>query len=150
MRLPGLEQHVSRRIGADRLARRRGVRNVTWRQGEIERIPLRDASVDLAILSQALHHAGDPAAAVNEAARIVAPGGRVLVLDLREHEQEWVAEQLGDRWRGFSDAALTRLLKQAGLSGVNVSVGARRAGDPFTVLVASGVKPAGPRPRNSK
>lgn len=132
------------------LARRRGVRNVTWRQGEIERIPLRDASVDLAILSQALHHAGDPAAAVNEAARIVAPGGRVLVLDLREHEQEWVAEQLGDRWRGFSDAALTRLLKQAGLSGVNVSVGARRAGDPFTVLVASGVKPAGPRPRNSK
>lgn len=132
------------------LARRRGVRNVTWRQGEIERIPLRDASVDLAILSQALHHAGDPAAAINEAARIVAPRGRVLVLDLREHEQEWVAEQLGDRWRGFSDAALTRLLKQAGLSGVNVSVGARRAGDPFTVLVASGVKPAGPRPRNSK
>ena len=132
------------------LARRRGVRNVTWRQGEIERIPLRDASVDLAILSQALHHAADPAAAVNEASRIVAPGGRVLVLDLREHDQEWVTERLGDRWRGFSDAALTRLLKQAGLSDVTVSVGARRAGDPFTVLVASGVKPAGPRSRNSK
>jgi SAM-dependent methyltransferase len=132
------------------LARRRGVRNITWRQGEIERIPLRDASVDLAILSQALHHAADPAAAIAEAARIVAPGGRVLVLDLREHDQEWVTERLGDRWRGFPDAVLTRLFKQAGLSAVNVSVGARRAGDPFTVLIASGVKPAAARPRISK
>jgi ArsR family transcriptional regulator len=131
------------------LARRRGVRNITWRQGEIERIPLRDGSVDLAILSQALHHAADPAAAIAEAARIVVPGGRVIVLDLREHDQEWVTERLGDRWRGFADAALARLLKQAGLSGVNVSVGARRAGDPFTVLIASGVKPPA-RPRISK
>src|SRR5688572_30460912 len=122
------------------LARRRGVRNITWRQGEIERVPLRDACVDLAILSQALHHAAQPAVAVAEAARIVVPGGRVLVLDLREHGQEWVAERLGDRWRGFSDASLTKLLKQAGLADVKVSVGARRAGDPFTVLIASGVK----------
>ena len=74
------------------LARRRGVRNITWRQGEIERLPLGDATVDLAILSQALHHAAEPAVAVAEAARIVVPGGRVLVLDLREHAQEWVAE----------------------------------------------------------
>jgi SAM-dependent methyltransferase len=132
------------------LARRRGVRNITWRRGEIERIPLRDGSVDLAILSQALHHAADPAVAISEAARIVVPGGRVVILDLREHDQEWVTERLGDRWRGFPDAALTRLLKQAGLSGVNVSVGARRAGDPFTVLIASGVKPSAVRPRISK
>jgi ArsR family transcriptional regulator len=122
------------------LARRRRVSNVTWRQGEIEQVPLRDASVDVAILSQALHHAGDPARALSEAARIVVPGGRVLVLDLREHDQEWVAERLGDRWQGFSDEQLTRLLKGAGLINVNVSVGSRRAGDPFTVLVASGTK----------
>lgn len=132
------------------LARRRGVRNITWRQGEIERVPLRDGSVDLAILSQALHHAAEPAAAVAEAARIVAPGGRVLVLDLREHDQEWVTARLGDRWRGFSDATLARLLKQAGLSDVNITVGARRAGDPFTVLVGSGVKRAAARTRTSR
>jgi ArsR family transcriptional regulator len=132
------------------LARRRGVRNITWRQGEIERVPLRDGSVDLAILSQALHHAADPAAAAAEAARIVAPGGRVLVLDLREHDQEWVTARLGDRWRGFSDATLARLLKQAGLSDVNITVGARRAGDPFTVLVGSGVKRAAARTRTSR
>jgi len=132
------------------LARRRGVRNITWRQGEIERVPLRDGSVDLAILSQALHHAADPAAAAAEAARIVAPGGRVLVLDLREHDQEWVTARLGDRWRGFSDATLARLLKQAGLSDVTITVGARRAGDPFTVLVGSGVKRAAARTRTSR
>jgi SAM-dependent methyltransferase len=124
------------------LAARRRVRNVTWRRGEIERVPIGDRAVDVAILSQALHHAEDPARAVSEAARIVVPGGRVLVLDLREHDQEWVKKRLGDRWLGFSDSALAQLLKGAGLSHVSVRVGARRTGDPFTVLIASGVKPA--------
>jgi SAM-dependent methyltransferase len=132
---------------ARKLARRRRVTNVIWRRGDIERLPLGDGSVDVALLSQALHHAEDPARALSEAARIVAPGGRVLVLDLREHQQEWVTERLGDKWRGFSDDALAKLLKGAGLSNVRVSVGARRAGDPFTVLIASGVKPVASRKR---
>ena len=50
-------------------------------------------------------------------------------------------DRLGDRWLGFSDEKLARLLKDAGLTDVRVNVGARRTGDPFTVLVASGVKP---------
>lgn len=123
------------------LAKRRGVRNITWRQGEIERLPLRDGAVDLAILSQALHHARNPGHAIAEAARIVSPGGRVLVLDLREHDQEWVTERLGDRWRGFNEDALEELLAAAGLKDLKVTVGARRPGDPFTVLIASGRKP---------
>jgi ArsR family transcriptional regulator len=123
------------------LAKRRGVRNITWRQGEIERLPLRDGAVDVAILSQALHHARHPGHALSEAARIVSPGGRVLVLDLREHDQEWVTERLGDRWRGFDEGALEKLLAAAGLKEVKVTVGARRSGDPFTVLIASGCKP---------
>jgi ArsR family transcriptional regulator len=124
------------------LAKRRGVRNITWRQGEIERVPLGDSTVDVAILSQALHHASNPGHAVSEAARIVSPGGHVLVLDLREHDQEWVTERLGDRWHGFSDEALEQLLAGAGLKDVKVTVGARRQGDPFVVLIASGRKPA--------
>jgi ArsR family transcriptional regulator len=124
------------------LATRRRVRNVIWKRGELEKLPLRDSSVDVALLSQALHHAPDPARALAEAARIVVPGGRVLVLDLREHGEEWVKRRLGDRWLGFKDEELGRLLKGAGLADVRVGVGARRTGDPFTVLVASGVKPA--------
>ncbi len=124
------------------LATRRRVRNVIWKRGELERLPLRDASVDVALLSQALHHAPDPARALAEAARIVGPGGRVLVLDLRQHDERWVRNRLGDRWLGFSDDALAKLLRGAGLTDVRVSVGARRTGDPFTVIVASGLKPA--------
>jgi ArsR family transcriptional regulator len=123
------------------LASRRRVRNVVWKRGELDRLPLRDASVDVALLSQALHHAADPASALAEAARIVVAGGRVLVLDLRAHDETWVRTRLGDRWLGFTDEALAKLLKGAGLTDVRVNVGARRTGDPFTVIVASGVKP---------
>ena len=114
--------------------------DIEWKRGELERLPLKDASVDVALLSQALHHAASPAKAVAEAARIVRPGGRVLVLDLREHDEQWVRDRLGDAWLGFEDAELARLLKAAGLTDVKVSVGARRARDPFTVLIASGLK----------
>src|SRR5262249_35417442 len=79
------------------LARRRRVSNVIWKKGELEKLPIRDATVDVAMLSQALHHAQHPARAVAEAARITAPGGRVLLLDLRTHQEEWVRAKLGDR-----------------------------------------------------
>ncbi|HEV3484343.1 MAG TPA: metalloregulator ArsR/SmtB family transcription factor [Vicinamibacterales bacterium] len=132
------------------LATRRGVSNVIWKRGEIEALPLRDASVDVALLSQALHHASDPARALAEASRIVVPGGRVLVLDLREHEQSWVRQRLGDRWLGFSQDKLRSLLESAGLAHVKVAVGARRTGDPFSVLIASGVKPQAKSPSKGR
>jgi SAM-dependent methyltransferase len=124
------------------LAARRRVSNVTWKRGELESVPIADDTVDVSMLSQALHHADDPTRALQEAARILVPGGRVLVLDLREHEETWVRDRLGDRWLGFTRERLSALLEGAGLTQVKVSVGARRAGDPFTVLIASGVKPA--------
>ncbi|HTI39976.1 MAG TPA: metalloregulator ArsR/SmtB family transcription factor [Vicinamibacterales bacterium] len=129
------------------LARRRRVRNIRWKRGDIEALPLEDSTIDLALLSQALHHANDPARALAEAARVTKPGGRLLLLDLRRHDQQWVSETLGDRWLGFDDDDLAALLRDAGLVDVRVSVGARRARDPFTVLVASGTKPpAGTQP----
>jgi ArsR family transcriptional regulator len=120
------------------LARRRDVRNITWKRGELDDLPLRDASVDLALLSQSLHHAPDPARALAEARRIVVPGGRVLVLDLRRHAETWVRERLGDAHLGFADDELQRLMEESDLKDVRVRVGARLAGDPFTVLVACG------------
>ena len=125
---------------ARQTAKRRRVTNIEWTRGELESLPLDDASVDVALLSQALHHAADPAVALAEAVRIVRRGGRVLLLELRRHEEQWVRDRLGDKWLGFEDGELRALMENAGLSGVKITVGARRARDPFTVLIASGVK----------
>ena len=127
---------------AREMAKRRRLTNVEWKRGELEKLPLKDASVDVALLSQALHHASNPEKALAEAARVVKPGGRVLLLELRGHQEQWVRERLGDKWLGFDDDQLKKLLEDAGLGGVKVTVGARRARDPFTVLIASGTKTA--------
>ena len=132
------------------LAGRRHVSNVIWKKGELDKLPIRTGSVHVAMLSQALHHAHNPAQAVAEAERITAPGGRVLVLDLRAHQEEWVRGKLGDRRLGFCDDELKRLLAGAGLHNVRVAVGARKAGDPFTVLIASGTKHEPHRPQRSQ
>jgi ArsR family transcriptional regulator len=127
---------------AKALAQRRRVSNVIWKKGELEDLPMKDASVDIAMLSQALHHAHAPARAVAEAARVTTPGGRVLLLDLRAHDEEWVRSKLGDRRLGFADEELRRMLTASGLTDVKVGVGARTAGDPYTGSWAAGVKPA--------
>ncbi len=131
-------REVLRRARA--LARRRRAANITWKCGDIERVPIADASVDLALLSQALHHAASPHNALSEARRILVPSGRLLVLDLRSHDEAWVRERLDDRWLGFGEGELDSLIRTAGFSGVQVRVGSRRSGDPFTVLIATGTK----------
>jgi ArsR family transcriptional regulator len=123
------------------MAARRKVTNITWKRGELERLPLGDRSVDVVLLSQALHHADPPEAAVAEARRVLRPGGRVVVLDLRQHDEAWVGRALGDKWLGFSEDRLRRLLLDAGFEDVAVRIGARRSGDPFTVLIAGGRSP---------
>lgn len=128
---------------ARQLARKRNISNIVWKEGRIEALPLADGSVDVVLISQALHHVPKPEAALTDAVRAVKPGGTVLVLELRAHGQEWVRERLGDRWLGFRDESLEDWLFQAGLEDVRVEVGARLKGDPFTVLVASGRKANG-------
>jgi SAM-dependent methyltransferase len=127
---------------AKALAGRRRAANITFKRGELDRLPLPAATVDVALLCQTLHHAPDPAQAVAEAVRVVRPGGKVLVLDLRAHDEAWVRDKLGDRHLGFSEDDLAGLLRTAGLLDVKVTVGSRRLGDPFTVLVASGTRAA--------
>lgn len=125
---------------AKALAARKKISNITWKKGELEQVPIDDESMDIALLSQALHHAAEPAAAVTEAARILKSGGRLLILDLRPHDEMWVREKLGDRWFGFSDDQLSGLLTRAGFTQVRVALGARRTNDPFTVILAVGMK----------
>ena len=126
---------------AKALALRKRLSNITWKKGELENLPIDDRSMDVALLSQALHHAADPAGALAEAARILTPGGRLLILDLRPHDETWVREKLGDQWFGFSDDHLNGLLTRAGFKDVRVALGARKTNDPFAVLLAVGTKP---------
>lgn len=129
---------------AKALAAKRQVTNVDWRKGDLSRLPLRDASHDIALLSQSLHHASDPERAIAEAVRVLRPSGRLLLMDLKAHNQTWVRSRFGDRHLGFTVDELRELLEGAGLVHVRVSTGASRRGDPFTVLIASGTKPAHP------
>jgi ubiquinone/menaquinone biosynthesis C-methylase UbiE/DNA-binding transcriptional ArsR family regulator len=123
------------------LARKNGLANLTYKLGDIESVPLPDRSVDLAILSQALHHASHPQTAVNEACRILKPGGQLLVLDLKEHGFEKARELYGDLWLGFKESALHGFLKKAGFQKVEVTAVSREPLEPnFETLLASGVK----------
>jgi ArsR family transcriptional regulator len=123
------------------LARKNGLENVTYKLGDIEKVPLPDKSVDLSILSQALHHASHPQTAIDEAVRILRPGGQLLVLDLREHHFDKARELYGDLWLGFKESVLHGFLKLAGLQHVEVSVVSREDAEPhFETLLASGVK----------
>lgn len=138
------------RVGKE-LARKNGLSNLTYKHGDIEKAPLANESVDLALLSQSLHHAQRPEIALAEAFRMLRPGGQVLVLDLNEHEFEKARELYYDRWLGFSVNDLYRMLRDAGFRKVSAEVVARETEAPnFETVLASGEKPEGKRKRSGK
>jgi ArsR family transcriptional regulator len=137
----GIDRSDDRLERAKALAARRHVTNVAWKKGDLLRLPLRDESIDLALFSHSLRYATDPERAVAEAVRAVRVRGRVLVLDLKQHDQAWVRARFGDQRLGFTASELEALLHSARLRNVRVSTGARKTGDPFTVLIASASKP---------
>ncbi len=123
------------------LARKNGLVNLAYRLGDIEKVPLPDKSVDVAILSQALHHAQHPQAAVLEAARILRPGGQLLIIDLNEHGFKKARELYADVWLGFKENVLHGFMKKAGFQQVEVTAVARESNEPyFETLLASGVR----------
>jgi len=125
-------------VGRD-LAKRSGLKNLEYRLGDMEHPPIRPGSVDVAILSQALHHAVHPARVLEAAWRILRPGGTLLILDLVEHTFEAAREMYADVWLGFSPAELARLMREAKFEGVSVEVVAKeKEGPGFQTLLAVG------------
>jgi ArsR family transcriptional regulator len=120
-------------------ARKNNIKNLEFRLGDLQDPPIEPASVDLVILSQALHHAGDPQKAVKGAHKLLKPGGQIMVLDLAKHTFEKAHELFGDRWLGFADSDLQMWLETAGFKRIEVSRVAKEEQPPhFETLLASG------------
>jgi len=123
-------------VGREQAARH-GVKNVEYRLGDMEEVPIAAGEVDIVFFSQSLHHALHPERALAEAARILAPGGRIVVLDLLKHRFEEAREMYADEWLGFSEAELESMLENAGFANVETAVVDKDAEAPqFQTLLA--------------
>lgn len=124
---------------AQKLAVSNGLANLEFRIGDIEDPPIEDSSIDLAILSQALHHAEHPQRAIDSAHRILRPGGRLIVLDLLQHNFSEARELYADRWLGFSESQIASMLEKAGFTGIETIIADKEESHPkFQTLLAVG------------
>ena len=118
-------------------ALRAAIKNVDFRPGDMEELPIDSASVDLAFFSQSLHHAAHPERALAESARILKPNGRVVVLDLLKHRFEEAREIYADEWLGFGEAELEQMLSAAGFTQIQIAQVDRQNEPPhFQTLMA--------------
>ncbi len=123
------------------LAKSHGFTNLEYRLGDLEDPPIAPGTIDLAIFSQALHHASNPDRAVGAAGRILRPGGRLVVLDLLSHTFEQARELYADLWLGFSEVELLQLLRNNNFTDCEAQVVSREADAPhFQTILATGVK----------
>ena len=127
-------------VGREQAARH-GIQNIDFRLGDMEELPIGAGEVDLVFFSQSLHHALHPARALEEAWRILSPGGRIAVLDLAKHRFEEARELYADEWLGFSEAELEAMLEKAGFTEVTASIVDKEPETPqFQTLLGMGEK----------
>jgi ArsR family transcriptional regulator len=127
-------------------AKRNSIQNIDFRLGDMEEVPIGAGEVDLAFFSQSLHHALHPQRALQEAARILVPGGRVVILDLARHRFEEARELYADEWLGFPESELESMLIHAGFTAIETTLVDKEAGSPhFQTLLAVGTKETGSR-----
>ncbi len=123
------------------LARKHGVKNLEYRQGDMEDVPIRDAPSISHFSARRCITRSIPQRAVEEASRILKPGGRIVVLDLLRHSYEEAREVYADLWLGFTEVEVTRFLRQAGFKNIETSVVHREEDAPhFETLLAVGDK----------
>lgn len=139
----GVDESAALVARATALAAKRHVRNVRFVRGDVESLDFDAASFDLVVVSQTLHSLDDPEKALREAARVLAPGARIIVLDLLPHKEEWVRDKLGHRRLGYTPDEIAALLRDAGFAGVEVERAAARPQEPFRVVLGIGMRKVG-------
>ena len=126
--------------------RLRDFQNVDVRRGEIEALPIDDASLDAATLMLVLHHVPEPERALADVARVLKPGGRLVVVDMLPHDRESYRQQMGHVWLGFGSEQLHTLLANAGFDTpkiIPLAPDARAKGPALFVATASRLVPGG-------
>ena len=121
-------------------AKKNGLKNLEFRQGDLQNPPIEAGSVDLVVLSQALHHAENPAAALKSAHKILKPGGQILILDLLKHNFEEARTLYGDRWLGFAESDLQRWLEAAGFRRIEINIVAAEEQPPHFQTILAGAE----------
>ncbi|PYJ48286.1 MAG: transcriptional regulator [Verrucomicrobia bacterium] len=121
-------------------AKKNGLKNLEFRLGDLENPPVEPQSVDLVILSQALHHAAVPANAIISTFKMLRNGGQIMILDLLQHNFHKARELYGDRWLGFAEGDLHRWLEEAGFKKIEISVVAREEQPPHFQTVLAGAQ----------
>jgi ubiquinone/menaquinone biosynthesis C-methylase UbiE/DNA-binding transcriptional ArsR family regulator len=121
-----------------RLAAENGLKNLEYRQGDVEELPIADAGVDLVLFSQVLHHVASPQRALREARRILRPGGRIMILDLASHSFEQARDLYAHLWLGFSEVELHEMLRKAGFKKIEAGVVSTESQPPhFRTILAT-------------
>jgi ArsR family transcriptional regulator len=132
---PALEQARAR------LAReKRG--NVTFVEADLHELPAGLAKHDLVVISQSLHHVSEPSAVLGQAARLLKPGGRLVVLELMPHGEAWVKARLGHQHLGFEPATLEAALHEVGFVDVTLTATPRDGSSPFRAFLLTATRPA--------
>jgi len=142
-RAVGIDIDPSAIFSARKKAEREHMTNVTFKEDRIEKLQEASTSYDLAVFSQSLHHLKDPTEGIRQGARVLRPGGRMIVFDLAPHNEKWVVDKLSHVHLGFAPETLQEMLSAAGLKEIQIEQVHQRRGEVFRVLLATGKKPEG-------
>jgi ArsR family transcriptional regulator len=149
-RVVGVEQSTGMLQAAR--GRLRDFRNVTLRRGSLERLPIEAAELDLAVMTLVLHHIADPGRVLTEAARVVRPGGRLLIADMLPHDHDEYRQTMGHVWLGFSEHQVDRWCSSAGFGPLRWHALAVEPGvkGPGLFVATTARRPANPKIRKDQ